>query len=83
MMNFQADYAKAMAHQAPRMARELRVTGPLQAHRDQKMEEAAELFRQLTDGLPTLPSNSGILLNPADEAQATEQVYAIMIEFPK
>lgn len=82
MLNFRTAYLMAMREQAPKMFNELRRAGAMDAHLDDKAEEARQLYVRLTDGLPTLERAPYILTNPADEAIAREQVYATLITFP-
>lgn len=81
MLSFKTDYLQAMVHHAPRMFNQLRQTGALEAHLDNKAEEARQMFANLTANAKTLPG-SGVLENPQVEAEAREIVYATLIEFP-
>lgn len=80
MLNFRTAYLQAMRDQAPAMFQELRKTGALEAHLDRKEAEAKAMYRDLTAGLPTLPS--GALRDLKAESEATEQVMGTLIEFP-
>lgn len=80
MLNFRTAYLQAMREQAPAMFNELRRSGAMETHLNRKAAEAQAMFRELTEGKPTLPS--GALANPQDAQQATEQVFATLITFP-
>lgn len=80
MLNFRIAYLQAMRDQAPALFKKLRSQpGAMDAHLNAKEAEARAMFRELTDGAPTLAS--GALANRATEHQATEVVFATLIEF--
>lgn len=81
MLNFRTAYLQAMREQAPAMFNELRRSGAMDAHLNKKAAEAQAMFRQLTEGAPTLPG-SGVLADPQTEREATEQVFGTLITFP-
>lgn len=80
MLNFRLVYLRAMREQAPAMFNELRRTGTMNAFLEEKVAEAAAMFRELTSGSEALPS--GALDNRLLEREATELVMHAMLEFP-
>ena len=79
MFNFKYPYLLAMREQAPKMFNQLRRSGGLDAHVDQKSREAHELFDFLTADAPKL--KSGLPENPY-RSRAESQVFETLIEFP-
>lgn len=78
-MLFKGPYVRAMREQAPKMFNRLRRTGALDAHLQQKSEEAHRMFAELTADAPKLPS--GYPRNP-HATQAEQIVLETLIEFP-
>jgi len=78
-VEFQGPYLQAMREQAPKMFNRLRRTGALNAHVEQKLTEASQLFDDLTADAPKLPSG---LPEQPHLREAEEQVFATLIEFP-
>ncbi len=78
-MEFKLPYLLAMREQAPKMFNRLRRTGAMDAHLQQKSEEAHRMFDELTADAPKLPSG-----HPREPwaREAEEQVFATLIEFP-
>ena len=77
-MNFKYPYLLAMQEQAPKMFSRLRKTGALDAHVNQKLREAQELFDYLTKDAPKL--KSGLPEDPY-RGRAESQVFETLIEF--
>jgi hypothetical protein len=68
-----------MRDRAPKLLLELRKSGQLEKHLQEKSLEAHRLFEELTSGAPKL--QSGYPEQPWAR-QAEEQVFAVMLEFP-
>jgi hypothetical protein len=79
-MEFKAPYLFAMREQAPKMFNELRRSGKMDQHLQEKSEEAHRLLAEL---LADKPKNKHGLYNLADEREAEEFVRSQLIEFPK
>lgn len=73
LLHFRTSYLLAMREQAPKMFNELRRTGAMDAHLDRKMAEAGQLYRDLIGDRTDMQA----------EREATEQVYATLIAFPR
>lgn len=71
-MEFKGPYLMAMRDQAPKMFRELRRTGALDAHVQKKAVEAQRLFEEIAGPNPTLPKRR----------EAEDLVRGTLIEFP-
>ena len=78
-MEFKLPYLLAMREQAPKMFNQLRRTGAMDAHLQEKSKEAHKLFDYLTANAPKL--ESGLPKQPYLR-EAEEQVFATLIEFP-
>ena len=78
-MEFKAPYLQAMREQAPRLFNELRKTGALNQHLSRKSAEAHRLFKDLTAGVPKLPSG---LPEQPHRSRAEQLVLETLIEFP-
>ena len=77
-MEFKHPYLLAMREQAPKMFNQLRKTGAMEAHLQEKSEEAHKLLEYLTVDAPKLPN--GLTKQPYLR-EAKEQVLATLIEF--
>lgn len=80
-MEFKGPYLAAMREQAPAMFNELRKSGKMDEHLQEKATQARTMFQDLTAKLDKLPSGY-----PRDEQAASEaerQVLETLIEFPQ
>ncbi|MBX3496644.1 MAG: hypothetical protein KF769_10415 [Parvibaculum sp.] len=71
-MEFRLPYLLAMRERAPQMFNQLRRSGQMDAHLEQKVQEAARMLKEMLPENPTL----------AAEREAEEVVRATLIEFP-
>jgi hypothetical protein len=78
-VEFKGPYLFAMREQDPKMFMELRRSGKLDAHLQEKSEEAHRLLEEL---LASKPKNKWGNYSPADEREAEELVRSQLIEFP-
>jgi hypothetical protein len=78
-VEFETPYLMAMRQQTPRMFMELRRSGKLDQHLQEKSVEAHSLLREL---LANKPRDSHGWPAPADEREAEEIVRAQLLEFP-
>ncbi len=78
-MDFKLPYLLAMREQAPKMFNQLRRTGALDAHADQKSKEAHDLIDQLTENAPKL--DNGLPEQPY-LGRAERAALETLIEFP-
>jgi len=78
-MEFKGPYLFSMREQAPKMFMELRRSGKLDQHLQEKSEEAHRLLEELLKGKP---KDSHGLYDPADKREAEEIVRHQLIEFP-
>jgi hypothetical protein len=78
-MEFKGLYLQAMREQAPKMFNQLRRTGALDKHVQEKAAEARRLFEDLTANAPKLPNG---LPELPYRREAEEQVFATLVEFP-
>jgi len=79
-MEFKGPYLFAMREQAPKMFMELRRSGELDKHLQQKAEEASRMLHEL---LSNKPQNQWGNYDLADQREAEEIVRATLIEFPE
>lgn len=79
-MEFRVPYVTAMRQQAPKMFNRLARSGELEAHLNEKCQEAAQMFADLTKDAPKEPG--GYPREP-EATEAAEQVLAVLIEFPE
>lgn len=78
-MEFKKPYLEAMRQQAPQMFNQLRRSGALDAHVQNKAREASSMFNQLVANAEKLPS--GLPSDPRVIREAEERVFATLIEF--
>ena len=78
-MDFKLPYLQAMRQQAPQMFNSLSRTGQLETHAQQKAEEAAQMFSELTANAPK--DQTGYPKEPFAR-EAEDLVKAALIEFP-
>lgn len=79
-MEIKEQYLTAMRDQAPRMFNELRRTGAMEKHLQDKATEAAAMFKQMSAGEPTHPN--GVLKDDQRRREIEQQVRETLIEFP-
>ena len=79
-MEFSLSYLQAMRQQAPAMFNRLNREGKLQEFAEQKGQEAARMFEELTKDAPKEPG--GYPREP-EASEAEEAVRAALIEFPE
>lgn len=79
-MEFKVPYLLAMREQDPKMFMDLRRSGELEAHVQQKAEEASQMLKGLLANVPKSEhGNAGV----SDQQAAEEQVLATLIDFPQ
>lgn len=78
-MEFKGPYLMAMREQAPKLFRELRKTGQMDAHLQAKSAEAHRMLDELTKDAPKLPNG---LPKAPQRIQAEQIVLETLIEFP-
>ena len=79
-MEFKYPYLMAMREQAPRMFNQLRRTGMMDAHLQQKSDQAHQMLREMLAREPK--DAAGIVRNPQAQQAAEERGRAMLTEFP-